>query len=748
MTATSAVPRPRVAGVAVVLVGLAVLAALCVLERDATVDRWVFAGGMAVLAFCVTAPVLPLRAPLALVRRYALTGGLWGAALALSGTLVGRDVVGLHAPVLVMSAGTTGLLVLVARQLRSARAESDDSPLVADALMLTSALATAGWDLLARTGHTGPGGWNASVVVLVTLAALLVCANIALAVEHPYLTRPTMGVCGLGLGTVVAAVCFESSPAVSHAGVVLAVGALVWTFVTLPRRGLVQHGGESAARAVRRLEVTSFVPGAVLLLDILLIVVSPRSDPILFAFYSTVMLAFTYRYAGTARAVQLTTERLKFQALHDALTGLSNRVALTSSLTRPDRDQALVLLELDGLDDVNDVLGVAVGDSVILAASQEITAVLDETGGRAFRTGGDEFVVLVDGDGIDALRLAQRLITAVSGAPAHVDGVERFPLTALAGVAAAPRDHGDDVMLPFVQADIALRDARTSGGGTVSVFSGSVAAAHHRRSVLRERLAEAIRDGGIDVHYQPVVDFLSGRVIKFEALARWNDPVLGRISPVEFIAIAEESNLVVALGESVLRRAVDWAHAAGVFEAGVGLAVNVSVVQLQSPGFADIVREILSTYAIVPAQLTLELTESVFLDEDSLAERVVKELAGLGCSIAIDDFGTGYSAFGYLGRLPVHILKIDRSLTQAMTDDVNGQSVVTCVVDLATRLGLTVIVEGVETEQQADICRFIGAPLAQGWLYSAAVPRTELAAQVAHVYSVPATLAMRNAEVV
>jgi len=734
--------------VAVACVGLAVLVLLALLERTGPADRWVFAGGLGVIALCAASPVLPLRAPAALVQRYALVGGLWGASLALSGTLVGHQVLGLHAPVLVMAAGLLGLLVLVQRQLRSARAESDDSPLLADALMLTSALATAGWDLLARTGHTGPWGWNATVVVLVTLAALLICSNIALAVEHPYLTRPTLGVCALALGTVVAAVCFESQPLVSHAGVLLAVGALAWTLVTLPRRGLVRHGGEAASRAVRRLEVASFVPGAVLLLDIFLIVASPRSDPVLFAFYSTVMLAFTYRYAGTARAVQLTTERLKFQALHDALTGLGNRVALTSALTRPDRDQALVLLELDGLEDVNDVLGVAVGDAVILAAGQEIAAVLDEAGGHAYRTGGDEFVVLVDGDGIDALRLAERLITAVAAAPARVDGVERFPLTAVAGVAAAPREHGDDVMAPFVQADIALRDARTSGGGTVSVFSGSVAAAHHRRSVLRERLAEAIRDGGIDVHYQPVVDFVSGRVIKFEALARWNDPVLGRISPVEFIAIAEESNLVVALGESVLRRAVDWAHAAGVFDAGVGLAVNVSVVQLQSPGFADIVREILSTYAITPALLTLELTESVFLDEDSLAERVVKELAGLGCSIAIDDFGTGYSAFGYLGRLPVHILKIDRSLTQAMTDDVNGQSVVTCVVDLATRLGLTVIVEGVETEQQADICRFIGAPLAQGWLYSAAVPRAELTAQLTHVYPVPQSVALRDAPLV
>ncbi len=135
----------------------------------------------------------------------------------------------------------------------------------------------------------------------------------------------------------------------------------------------------------------------------------------------------------------------------------------------------------------------------------------------------------------------------------------------------------------------------------------------------------------------------------------------------------------------------------------------------------------------------------MFLDEDSPAERVVTELAGLGCQIAIDDFGTGYSAFGYLGRLPVHVLKIDRSLTQSITDDVNGQSVVTCVVDLATRLGLTVVVEGVETEQQAAICRFIAAPLGQGWLYSPAVPRELLGEQLARVYPVPELLTVDGA---
>ncbi|NAZ88230.1 EAL domain-containing protein, partial [Kineococcus indalonis] len=331
----------------------------------------------------------------------------------------------------------------------------------------------------------------------------------------------------------------------------------------------------------------------------------------------------------------------------------------------------------------------------------------------------------------------------------------RFPLTAIAGVAPCPalrtgdtrtgdgggQGTGTDPMTTLVHADIALRDARAAGRGHVSVYSGTVAAAHARRTLLRERLAEAVRQGTVDVHYQPIVSFSTGRVEKFEALARWEDGVLGRIDPGEFIAVAEESNLVVALGDHVLRSAVRWAEEAGVFRAGVGLTVNVSVVQLQSPGFADTVREVLSRHRVPAHLLTLELTESVFLDADSPAERVVTELAGLGCSIAIDDFGTGYSAFGYLDRLPVHVLKVDRSLTNSLTEAGTGRSVVTCVVDLATRLGMTVVVEGVETERQADACREMHAPLGQGWLYSAAVPRTALAEQLTRTYPVPAAAA-------
>ena len=681
--------------------------------------------------------------------KYLAAGVLWGLGATVAGLLPDLDLGPFPLSHVVFALGELGALAVLLQLLVRARAGSDDPPLVVDALMLGSALITLGWDAFARTGHSGTGGENAATLLVVVAASLVAGSAVALGVEQPRLRVSATGLTVNGVATAVVAVCLPHEPVVAGVAAALAMAGGIVGLLTLPRDGVVRHGGADAERAARRLEVASLIPGPILLVDILLLVVFPRADPVLFATFITVLVTFTIRHAATARSIDRTTAHLKFLALHDALTGLGNRTLLERALTGPDHDQSLVLLELVGLDDVNDVLGVSAGDALIRAAAEEVLLVVGGLDGSAYRTGGDQIAVVLRGDPAHCLRHAESLIAAITTAPAKVAGAGRFPLTAVAGIAGRAPDGTDpdavgDVMAPFVQADIALRDAKHLGGGAVSVYSGTVAVEHARRGLMRERLALAVAEGGVDVHYQPVVSFTTGRVDKFEALARWEDPVLGRISPVEFIAIAEESNLVVALGEHVLRHAVQWAYEAGVFSVGVGLAVNVSVVQLQSPGFADIVREILDQYRIAPHLLTLELTESVFLDEDSPAERVVTELAGLGCQIAIDDFGTGYSAFGYLGRLPVHVLKIDRSLTQSLTDDVNGQSVVTCVVDLANRLGLSVVVEGVETEQQADICRFISAPLGQGWLYSPAVPRELLGAQLAHVYPVPGVLGLED----
>ncbi len=699
-----------------------------------------------------------LGAAAPLLARWALghlPGPAHGTAAALWGT--GTTAAGLwpHATAgpfrlthLAFAAALSGLLGLGLLHVRTARSGSDDPPLLHDALMLGSALAVAGWEVLSRTSpHGGPSSgtaWHVGAAVAIVLAVSTHAGTaVALAVEHIRL-RHASTAAGVTTAATAAAALAPTREA-AHVAVVTALLALLTAAISLPATAP-RHAGTAAARAARRMEIASLLPGPVLFADIALMVVAPRLDTVLFGLYLWVLLAFTARHVATARAVDRSTARLTSQALHDDLTGLPNRTALHHALTGPDRDQCLVLLQLTGLDDVNDVLGVSTGDALLRAAAHEVRRVAAAWDGTAHRTSGDEIAVLLPGDAGHALHLAHALLDVVADVPALVPGAQRFPLRAVAGIAPCPaRPTGDDPVDPataLLHADIALRDARLTGGpGHVSVYSGDVAAAHARRTLLRERLAVALGEGTLDVHYQPVVNFRTGRVEKFEALARWDDPVLGRVHPGEFIAVAEESNLVVALGEHVLRSAVHLAHDAGVFRAGVALAVNVSVVQLQSPGFADTVRDVLTRHGVPPHLLTLELTESVFLDADSPAERVVTELAGLGCRIAIDDFGTGYSAFGYLDRLPVHVLKIDRSLTNSLTENGNGRSVVTCVVDLATRLGLTVVVEGVETEEQADACRAMGAPLGQGWLYCAAVPRTALAEQLTRTYPVPGLVA-------
>jgi EAL domain-containing protein (putative c-di-GMP-specific phosphodiesterase class I)/GGDEF domain-containing protein len=695
--------------------------------------------GLTWLATSLLLPALTSTATKAGVVKYTLAATLWGAGTVVAGTYPTAQLGPLHAAHLAHGLSLLGLAAIAVQQLRDARVARDDQPLLIEAGLFGTVMATLAWDGLARAGEHGDGWWNLTTSLVIVVASFVAASTIVLAVEHPKLRVSSIGLAVGAVGTELTAVASDET--VALVGIVLAVVGGYTLMVFQPHGGMVRHGGASAARAVRRLRVASVLPAAALLGDVALFVVAPRADGIVFVYFASIVVAAGARYAATARAIDRTHARLSFQALHDQLTGLQNRTALQSALVEPDRTQSLVILEVGGLDDVTDVLGVSTSEEVLRVAGTNLRDHVAALGGSTYRVRHDEFAALLPGTPDEVVHHLPGALAAISAAPLQVPGAGRFPVDAVAGVSCVQaqlrRRGSSDAMVPLVEADLALRAARASAGGLgFAVYSGEVAHAHARRLLLRERLALAVAEGTVDVHYQPIVNFTTGRVEKFEALARWDDAQLGRISPVEFIAVAEESNLVVALGEHVLRRAVGAAHAAGVFAAGVRLAVNVSVVQLQAPGFADIVREILAQYEIPPHLLTLELTESVFLDSDSPAERVVTELAALGCQIAIDDFGTGYSAFGYLDRLPVHVLKVDRSLTQSLTAGGNGRSVVTAVVDLANRLGLTVVVEGVETDEEAAICRSIQAGLGQGWLYSAAVTCDRIGGELQREYPV------------
>ncbi|MEZ0165812.1 putative bifunctional diguanylate cyclase/phosphodiesterase [Kineococcus sp. LSe6-4] len=723
----------------------AVVLAVSVPLVATAVARWdegrpvTLAAGLGWLVVCVLLPLVVRKGSRPGVTRFTTAATVWGAGTVLAGAFPAATAGPLPFPLLAHAASLTGLAAVSALQLRSARVAGDDQPLAVEVALFGTVTAALSWDALARTGHGGDGWWALGVCLLLVVAAFVAASAVVLAVEHASLR---LACAGLGLGAAATALTAVTAPTSPHTADVAVVAAVVGGLVLLtfqPRGGHVRHGGTAVTHATRRLRVAVVVPGVAVLADIALDIASPRADGVLSAFFGAAIVAAALRQAATARAIDRTRRTLSFQARHDHLTGLRNRTALADALLAPDRVQSLVILELSGLDDVTDVLGVGVGEDVLRAAAANLRQHVTGLGGTTYRVRHDEFALLLPGSPEETVRHLPHVFDAVAAAPLQVPGAGRFPVAAVAGVARVEPGAraAADATLPLVHADLALRDARTHPGMLGwSVYSGTVAAQHARRLLVRERLTAAVAEGCIDVHFQPIVDFATGRVVKFEALARWDDRELGRVSPVEFVTVAEESNLVVALGEHVLRRAVGTAHAAGVFDAGARLAVNVSVVQLQSPGFADVVREILTDYRIPAHLLTLELTESVFLDPDSPAERVVTDLARLGCQIAIDDFGTGYSAFGYLDRLPVHVLKIDRSLTQSLTGEGNGRSVVTAVVDLANRLGLTVVVEGVETEQEAAICRSMRAGLGQGWLYSAAVTSDRIVDELDREYPV------------
>jgi diguanylate cyclase (GGDEF)-like protein len=436
---------------------------------------------------------------------------------------------------------------------------------------------------------------------------------------------------------------------------------------------------------------------------------------------------------STQLRLQLTSG-LREQAFRDALTGLPNRGALTRRIAALDSSGPWVVLtlNLDGFKRVNDLLGTIAGDDLLVAVASQIQQGAGE--GLAARIGGDEFAVLTPGDLDDGRRLAEALRVRVgaalaAGAPGLDTGlsVGVGNLVRREETSAASRDQ----LSALVESAAALRAAKARGWGCIEVYAGEVARAHERRIRLEARLARAIRDRAIRTYAQPVVRLDNNQVVGFEALARWDDEELGTVSPVEFIEMAEQTGMVVELGEQLLQSTMEEAARAGVFAAGLSVAVNASPIQLRVPGFVDAVRYEIARARIRPSQVVIEVTEAILVADDDPAMRALGELTLLGVGVAIDDFGTGYSALGYLRRLPVQVLKIDRSLTQSLLAEAKTVAIVEGVVAMAHRMGIRVVMEGIEDEIQADSCRALGADQGQGWLFGRPMPWADAAAVVA-----------------
>jgi diguanylate cyclase (GGDEF)-like protein len=452
-------------------------------------------------------------------------------------------------------------------------------------------------------------------------------------------------------------------------------------------------------------------------------------DGVTLALPAVVVVAFAGRELVAARQSSALMENLLLQARSDALTGLPNRWELAErlrALATGEQDVCVLTLDLDGFKDVNGLLGHATGDLLLARVGQRLTAACREDA-TAYRLGGDEFAVLAPVDADRAAALAEVLREEVRRAAADVPGVVRVPLSASVGVAVAQAGEGSPgaaASQAMSRSALALRLAKTAGRDRVQTYSEEIAREGLRRSAVERALRRAVAERSVEVHLQPVVELATERLAGFEALARWTDPELGSVPPAEFVAVAEGSGLVTELGDLVLQRAVEAALACDCVAAGVNVAVNVSAPQLRVPGFASRVAGALQAAGIPPHRLVLELTEGAFVSERDPAVRTLHELVELGVPVAVDDFGTGYSALGYLDRLPVQIVKIDRSLT-ARFDEPRTVSVARAVVELGRGLGLDVVVEGIETPAQDRVARRLGAQYGQGWLWSPAVPVAE-----------------------
>ncbi|MCU1352911.1 MAG: diguanylate cyclase/phosphodiesterase with sensor(s) [Acidimicrobiales bacterium] len=437
--------------------------------------------------------------------------------------------------------------------------------------------------------------------------------------------------------------------------------------------------------------------------------------------------------------IQDVTERrayesnLTYQALHDDLTALPNRVLLMDrmqlSLQRAGDDPGLVAmlyLDLDNFKYVNDSHGHAAGDALLKDIAQRLTATVGKRD-TLVRLGGDEFVVFCDrvAQTSDAVELADRIHAALA------DGFEiaggRFVANVSIGIAVTDAaDASADLLLR--DADTALYEAKRRGRSRSELFSNELRDRTTTRVQTETDLRDALARNELQLWYQPITDLTTRQVVGAEALLRWDRGSDGIVLPGDFIDIAEETGLIVPIGEWVVHQAC---HAAARWMrsgAALSIAVNLSSRQLSSPGLVDTVREALADSGLPPGQLWLEVTESVLIDDADAALTVLQELKDCGVHLALDDFGTGYSSMSYLRRYPFDSLKIDRTFVSDLADHVPDTALVTAIIDMAEALGLETVAEGVERQNQLDVVSELGCTQAQGYLLARPMPEQQFTA--------------------
>jgi diguanylate cyclase (GGDEF)-like protein len=424
--------------------------------------------------------------------------------------------------------------------------------------------------------------------------------------------------------------------------------------------------------------------------------------------------------------------RMEYHAHHDALTGLPNRILLNdriiSELAHARRQQtnaALLFLDLDRFKIINDSLGHAIGDQLLRAIARRLNNCVREEDTVA-RLGGDEFMVLLPriSGSADAGRVAKKIIDSLLD-PVSCNGHELHITTSI-GISIFPYD-GTDAETLIKHADISMYRAKELGRNKAVYYTAEMNAGSRKQLAMETNLRKAVERNQLRLFYQPKIDINRNMIVGFEALLRWKHPTMGFISPLDFIPVAEDSGLIVPIGEWVLKTAFtqlkQW-HNAGFDELTV--AVNLSSAQLSRSGFGDFIAEALGEAGLEPRMAELEITENMAMENIDSAITVLDGLKCMGVSIAMDDFGTGYSSLNYLRRLPIDTVKIDKSFVREIPDSTEDVTIASTIIAMAQSLKLSLIVEGVENARQLNFFRQQGVNIVQGYLFSKPVPAAEV----------------------
>jgi len=427
---------------------------------------------------------------------------------------------------------------------------------------------------------------------------------------------------------------------------------------------------------------------------------------------------------------------LAHRVLHDPLTDLPNRTLFfdrlelaLNRLRRHHTSVAVLFIDLDNFKVVNDSLGHTAGDKLLVEIASRLRHAIRPSDTIA-RFGGDEFVVLCEdiGEARDAMVVAQRIVAAAAR-PFLLEGREMF-VTAAVGIALAI-DHEATPETLLRDADVAMYRAKERGHGRIEVFDEALRARIVERLDLENGLRRAIARGELRVFYQPEISLSDDHIVGVEALVRWEHPERGLLEPAAFVGIAEETGMIVEIGEWVLSEACRQVAAWRAAGADIHVAVNVSARQLAQPDIVEVVQQALDASGLPAEALRLEITESAVMRDPEAALGTLNLVKALGVKVAIDDFGVGFSSLAQLKEmLPLHSLKVDRSFIGGLADDERNSAIVAAVVMMATTLGLTAVAQGVETPEQLAQARALGCDTSQGYFFRAPGPAAEVGAML------------------